>query len=76
MLEKKIIIDLITVTESNAVQVRQVTRIVEDDKVLSETFLRWVVSPGDDLSEQDAKVQAICNAVWALFGATAPTGSP
>lgn len=64
MLEKKIIIDLITVTESNAVQVRQATQIVEDGNVLSETFSRWGVSPGDDLSEQDAKVQAICNAVW------------
>ena len=68
MLEKKIAIDLITVTEDNSVQVRQVTRIVEDGNVLSETFSRWVVSPGDDLSEQDAKVQAICNAVWALNG--------
>jgi hypothetical protein len=68
MLEKKIAIDLITVTEDNSVQVRQVKRILEDGDVLSESFDRWVLSPGDDTSQQDAKVQAICNAVWALNG--------
>lgn len=65
MLEKKVIIDLITVTESNSVQVRQSTQIVEDGKVLSESYDRWVLSPGDSVSEQTPKVQAICNAVWA-----------
>jgi len=68
MLEKKIAIDLITITENNSVQVRQVKRILEDGDVLSESFDRWVLSPGDDTSQQDAKVQAICNAVWALNG--------
>ena len=64
MLAKKIIIDLITVTESNAVQVRQATQIVEDGNVLSETYDRWALSPGDNIADQTPKVQAICNAVW------------
>jgi hypothetical protein len=68
MLEKKISIDQISINESNDVHVRQCTRIVEDDDVLSQTFSRWVLSKGDDVSAQDAKVQAICNAVWALNG--------
>ena len=64
MLEKKILIDQISINESNDVHVRQCTRIVEDNDVLSQTFSRWVLSKGDDVSAQDAKVQAICNAVW------------
>lgn len=66
MLEKKVIIDLITVTESNSVQVRQSTQIVEDGKVLSESYDRWVLSIGDDISGQTPKVQAICNSVWNI----------
>ena len=64
MLEKKVIIDLITVTESNAVQVRQATQIVEDGEVLSESYDRWVLAPGDNIDNQTQKVRAICNAVW------------
>jgi len=64
MLEKQLIIDKIEVVESNAVQVRQVVRIVEDSKTLSESYNRWVLNKGDDISGQDAKVQAVCNAVW------------
>jgi hypothetical protein len=64
MLEKQIAIDLITVTEDNSVQVRQVKRILEYGDVLSESFDRWVLSPGDNIDDQTPKVQAICNAVW------------
>lgn len=66
MLEKKIIIDLITVTESNTVQVRQATQIVEDGNVLSESYDRWALSPGDNIDDQTPKVQAICNSVWNI----------
>ena len=64
MIDKIIVIDLIAVTENNSVQVRQATRIVEDGNLLSETYDRWVLSPGDNIDDQTPKVQAICNAVW------------
>lgn len=64
MLEKKILIDQISVNETGDVHVRQCTRIIEDGNVLSETYSRWVLSKGDDISKQDAKVQAVCNAAW------------
>jgi hypothetical protein len=63
MLEKIISVDLIEVTENGCVQVRTCTRIIEDGKQLIGTFHRHVVSPGDDYSAEDAKVQAICAAV-------------
>ena len=67
MIERIYVIDQITVTEFNSVQVRQATRLVEDGEVLSETYARWVLEPGDDFSEQTPKVQAVCNSVWGLL---------
>ena len=63
MLEKQITVDLIEVIENGCVQVRTKTAIVEDGVQLSGTFHRHVVVPGDDYSQEDAKVQAICVAV-------------
>ena len=62
-LEKQIVVDLIETIENGCVQVRTCTRIIEDGKQISGTFHRHVVSPGDDYSAEDAKVQAICAAV-------------
>jgi hypothetical protein len=63
-LEKQIAIDKIEVLENGSIQVRQITRIVEDGSVLSESYQRWALSPSDDIADQDAKVQAICKAAW------------
>lgn len=62
MLEKKITIDLIEVTETGVVQVRTATRIMENGLQISGTFHRHVIAPGDDYSAEDARVQAICAA--------------
>lgn len=48
------------VIENGSVQVCTVIRIVEDGVVLSQTLHRHVVAPGDDYSQEDAKVQRIC----------------
>jgi len=60
MLEKVQIVDRIEVVENGVVQVRVCTRIMEDGKQISGTFHRHVVAPGDDYSQEDARVQAIC----------------
>jgi len=64
-LEKEVVIDKIEVLESNAIQVRQVTRVLEDGEVLSKSYHRHVLQPGDDLTNEDPKVVAIANAAWA-----------
>jgi hypothetical protein len=63
-LKKQIAIDKIEVLENGAIQVREITRIVEDGTQLSASFHRCSFVPGDDLTGQDAKVVAIANAVW------------
>ena len=63
-LEKQIKIDQIEVVANGVVQVRQITRILEDGNEISSSFHRWALTPGQDVSDQDARVQAIANAVW------------
>jgi hypothetical protein len=62
MLEKVQVVDRIEVVENGCVQVRTKTAILEDGKQISGTFHRHVVAPGDDYSQEDARVQAICAA--------------
>jgi len=63
-LSKVTVIDKIEVLEDHTLQIRQATRILEDDKELSSSFHRWVLHPGADLTGQDAKIVAIANALW------------
>jgi len=70
---KETVVDKIEVLEMGSVQVRTATKIMEDGNELNRSFHRHVLEPsvknGDtwedtDISEEDAKVQAICNATW------------
>jgi hypothetical protein len=64
-IEKSIEHDKIEVVgEHKAVQVREATVIIEDDKVLTRSFHRYVLHPDSDISGQTAEIQAICNAAW------------
>lgn len=62
-LKKSVFVDRIEVTEFNVVQVRKKTAILENNKQISESFHRHVVVPGDDYSNEDDKVKAICDAI-------------
>jgi hypothetical protein len=61
-LEKIEVVDRMEVLENGCVQVRTKTAIMEDGKQISGTFHRHVIAPGDDYSQEDARVQAICKA--------------
>ena len=63
-LTKETIVDKIEVLEMGQVQVRTATRVLGDGTQLSSSFHRHVLAPGDDLSEQDARVSAIATATW------------
>ena len=43
---------------------REATRMIEDGKVLTQTYHRTSLTPGQDLEGQPANVVAICNTVW------------
>ena len=61
-LEKVIVVDRIEVLENGCVQVRTKTAIMEDGVQISGNFHRHVVFPGDDYSNENERVKAICAA--------------
>jgi hypothetical protein len=52
------------VGEYKAVQIATDTVIKEDGVELSRSRHRHVVHPDQDISSEDAEVQAVCNTVW------------
>jgi hypothetical protein len=64
-LTKKTVVDKIEVLESGVIQVRTTTRVLENGEILSQSYVRHVLKPGDDLGNQDPKVVTVASAVWA-----------
>lgn len=64
MITKETVVDQITVVENGTVLYREATRIIEDGKVLTQTYHRTSLTPGQDLEGQPANVVAICNTAW------------
>ena len=64
-LTKQTITDKIEIVgQFNHVQVREAIQVLEDSNVISQSFHRYVVAPTEDYSSRDAKVQAVCSAVF------------
>ena len=63
LIEKQIV-DKIELIQTNSIQVRTANIIERDGTEIARTFHRHVLSPGDDVTNEDTKVQAIANAVW------------
>lgn len=62
---KSVKIDKIEVVgDYKQIQVREASVIEEDGVELTRSFHRYVLSPGQDVSEQSSEIQAIANAVW------------
>ena len=57
-------VDQIEVLENCTLQIRTATIITKDGQELTRTFSRTTKAPGDSISDQDPKVQAIANAIW------------
>jgi hypothetical protein len=57
-------VDQIEIVETNSIQIRTATVIEKDGTELSRSYHRHVKHPGEDISNEDPKVQAIANAIW------------
>jgi hypothetical protein len=78
---KQTVVDQITVTENGIILCRAATRIIEDGNVLTNTYHRTSLTPGQDLTGQPEKVVAIAQAAWtadviAAYQAQHETNSP
>lgn len=58
------VIDKIEVVENGIIQVREATRILKDGQQIAQTYHRSSFTPGQDVTDQPANVQAICAAAW------------
>lgn len=63
LIEKQII-DKIEVLENNTIQIRRADIIEKDGQEISRTFHRHVISPIDDISNENDKVKTIAKSVW------------
>jgi hypothetical protein len=63
-LTEKTIVDLVELVQSNHIQVRTANIIERDGVEVTRTLHRHTLVPGDDVTNEDPKVQAIANAVW------------
>jgi hypothetical protein len=64
-LEKQTTIDKIEiVTEFKFIQVRELTKILENDEVISEKYKRFVFNPNDDLNSMPEEVREIAENLW------------
>ena len=77
---KETVADKIETLENGIVQIRTAIILKENGKELTRTFSRSVLLPSDkssgswedtDISGEDTRVQAICNAVWTSAVKTA-----
>lgn len=57
-------IDQIEIVGDWNIQIRQSTVIERDGQFIARNLHRWVLTPDMDISDQEQKVQDICNAAW------------
>ena len=57
-------IDRIEVLSNGIIQVRQALVSTDGEKEIGRQFTRWVLKPGDDVSDQTAEVQQVCTDTW------------
>lgn len=62
-LRKVVTADKIEILNNSVVQVRNAIQIFEDDVVISSSFERAIIAPGDDYSAQSDGVKVVCQAV-------------
>ena len=65
-LTKQTVLDRVEIlfdTNKN-IQVRNAIKILENGEVISTSFERYVLTPGDSLDSVDSQVTSIANIVW------------
>lgn len=64
MFEQVVLIDKIEVVAFGVLQIREATIVKKDGVEIAKTYKRWCLVPGQNVSDQDARVQAVAAAVW------------
>lgn len=64
MLTEKTILSLVEVTPNGFVQVRLANQILDGEEVKAQTFHRYCLAPGSDLTGQPDQVVTVATAAW------------
>jgi len=80
-LEKITVVGSMEIGELSQISVRTDTVIQDDGVEVSRSFHRHVIVPTDDVSGEDARVQAVANSLWtdevkAQYQASLPAEEP
>ena len=89
MIIKEVVIGMTSILQHKGLQVREDTIISEDGVELSRTYMRYVLAPGDDVSERPEFIRNLTAFLWTqevldafaiehakLRAATLPGGNP
>jgi regulator of protease activity HflC (stomatin/prohibitin superfamily) len=68
---EKVVIGKVEVLEDGQIQIREDTKVYKDGVEISKTYQRHVIEPGQELSKEDDRVEAVANAVWTTDVVTA-----
>ena len=71
MLTEQTLISSITILEDGQLQVRRSRRVFDGAELLAERYQRHVLGPGDDLTNEDARVRAVAELLWTPAVVTA-----
>lgn len=66
-LQQTVLIDKIEIIENGVIQVRQRNDIYDDtapNNIIASQYQRWVLVPGENISNQNSQIQSVANAIW------------
>jgi len=64
MYTEESVTDTINVRDTGHIEIRVSNNVLKDGVIISTNYHRHVISPGDDISQEDARVQSVAGAVW------------
>jgi hypothetical protein len=64
MITEKTILSLVEVTPTGFVNVRLANQILDGEEVKAQTFHRYCLAPGSDLTRQPEQVVTVATAAW------------
>jgi hypothetical protein len=59
-----VVIDSINITLTGIIEVRQNTQILKNGVQIADSYERWTLVPGQDITNETSQVKSICNLVW------------
>jgi urease accessory protein UreE len=63
-LQEKSVVDKIEVLLNGCIQVRRRDQILKNGVEIASTFHRHIITPGDDVSNEDDRVAAVATTLW------------